>query len=55
MQQKPSREVNSHLAIQEIPYLLRNPKKHYSVHKSLPMVHTLSKTNPFHTVQTYIP
>jgi len=42
-------EVNSHLAGQETPYLSQNLKVHYHVHKSLPLVPTLSQMYPVNT------
>jgi len=49
MEQSPSWEANSHSTSQEIPHLLWNPKIHYSVQKTPPLVLMLRKTNLVHT------
>jgi hypothetical protein len=48
MEQNPSSEVNSHSASQEIPRLLWNPKAHYRVYQSPPLVRTLIQMYPIH-------
>jgi hypothetical protein len=49
----PSWEANSHLPSQKIPHLLWNPKVHYCVQNSPPLVHILSQINPVHILTTY--
>jgi hypothetical protein len=48
-------ESNSHLTSQGIPPLLWNPKFHYRVHKTPPLVPVLSQMYPVHTFPLYFP
>jgi hypothetical protein len=54
MELSPSWESYNGEAPQEFPYSLRNPKVHYHVHKSLPLVAILNQINPVHTIPSYL-
>jgi hypothetical protein len=54
MELSPSQEATSWASTQEIPNILWNPKVHYRVHKSPPLVSILSQINSAYATPSFL-